>query len=251
MKRIQMILLLVGLSLVFGCAGKNSTSGDGKVADAGIDSTQADSIAGDSIQADSNQADSNQGDMGSSPITNEFGFWIRVPQKHTVPCPDGPANWLPDQISQLDQDWICTFDHGGTTGHIYLKNTASSCKTVMTNVPYFTNQGAFISQRGLVTTLANAEYSWGGNHHNDSLEFDHDGKHFQYAHSSVDFSFRSCQAMDCIMIYESKSGTIIENGCTKERTLPIVCKLVVVGQIYGIADFVDEFEICEGDPNYR
>jgi hypothetical protein len=91
-------------------------------------------------------------------------------------------------------------------------------------------------------------YDWGGNHHNDAIEFDAAGKHWRAYHSSFGFGWRQCQPMDCLQQTQGVGGTVIEDGCTKERTLPAVCRPIKADGSYDA--LVDSFKPCLGDPNY-
>jgi hypothetical protein len=53
--------------------------------------------------------------------------------------------------------------------------------------------------------------------------------------------------MDCLQVYSS-TDALIENGCTSERTLPIVCVEVADdGSVPPLSP--DPFAKCPGDPN--
>ncbi len=106
---------------------------------------------------------------------------------------------------------------------------------------------AQISINGTVTTLANAEYDWGGNHHNDALSFYYQNAHYQYYHSSFGFGWRSCQPMDCINVYAVGGTTPTTEGCASTRTLPEVCVLIKTGGTHD--PLVDKFAKCAGDPS--
>ncbi len=186
-------------------------------------------------------------DMGLSPIPNTLGFNIRVPQIRTVPCPNVPSS--PGDLVQKDVDWICTFNHGGEQGYVYIQSNVVDCVVIMSATGVFETQGAYFSSQGVITPLQNTQYYWGGNHHNDWLEFDRSGNAFRYYHSSFGSGWRACQPMDCLQVYQSQGGAILEDGCTSDRTLPTVCLQVEEGKSYGPANFVDNFDKCLGDPS--
>lgn len=54
--------------------------------------------------------------------------------------------------------------------------------------------------------------------------------------------------MDCLQLLEG-GGLVTEDGCTKERTLPVTC--VQVADDGTVPELVDTFAPCPGDPNYR
>jgi hypothetical protein len=175
----------------------------------------------------------------------DFGFDVRVPGVHHVECPDGPMGSV--SLDQADMDWLCTFEGDHQSGHVYVQSNATGCQVFMGPVPLFTSPGAWISMFGQVSKLTGAGYDWGGNHHNDSLEFNHGGRHYRYYHSSFGYGWRACQDMDCAQVYGADGVTLIEDGCTPERTRPIVCKPIKADGSYD--PLVDQFAKCPGDPN--
>ncbi len=183
-----------------------------------------------------------------------FGFTIRVPQAHEVEC-EGGRPGSPATFEFWDTDWICTLEYGGVSGHVYVQSTPVACHVTLSAVPEFTTAGAWISVGGKVTPISPATYDWGGNHHNDSLEVVSGGNKFKYYHSSFGFGWRKCQNMDCILVYDQTGADLVEDGCTKERTLPATC--VLVDHEGHVPEFVDVSELpadqwpCPGDPNDR
>jgi hypothetical protein len=113
--------------------------------------------------------------------------------------------------------------------------------------PTFKIDAAQISVGGQVSSLANAKYDWGGNHHNDALQFDYQGKTYKYYHSSFGFGWRRCQPMDCINIYPVGSTTLETEGCSSKRTLPEVCVPIKADKAHD--PLVDHFQKCAGDSN--
>ncbi len=108
---------------------------------------------------------------------------------------------------------------------------------------------AQVSMDGVVTSLANSQYDYGGNHHNDSVSFDSDGHTYKYSHSSLGFGGRRCQAMDCMIVYAAGSSTTVEtDGCTPARTLPEVCVAIKADRTHA-ALLPDPFKKCPGDPS--
>lgn len=239
--RLRCSLVLCSVLALTGC-GSDSTSPDGGKRDSAPGDTRT---SGEGMVAADGSA--------KSEIQNDFGFIMRIPQTRTIHCP--PLGPPPDAsttqpVQQLDVDWICTFAEGEVSGHIYVQNTPTGCVgSGMSNNPTFTAGTAVISVGGAVVPLTEAQYEWGGNHHNDSLSFGYGGKYYRYFHSSLGYGGRSCQNMDCIKVYQSKTGTIVTDGCTASRTLPIVCLGVEQGKTYGEKDFTDTFKKCLGDPN--
>ncbi len=115
----------------------------------------------------------------------------------------------------------------------------------LATVPVYTTALAQISVGGAPTDLANAEYDYGGGHHNDSLRFDDQGKSYKYYHSSFGFGFRSCQPMDCIDVYAPGGTTPGTDGCTSARALPEICVLIKADGTHDA--LVDRFMKCPGD----
>ncbi|MBN2802040.1 MAG: hypothetical protein JXR91_02980 [Deltaproteobacteria bacterium] len=176
---------------------------------------------------------------------NEWGFEIRTPQSRVVSCENSWENTEYDWTTE-DVDWLCSFDYDGTEGVIYIQNTPTACKVIMMESPIFTSAAAQIWTKGnnTVEELDDAVYDWGGNHHNDSLQFTFNGTIFKYYHSSFGFGWRSCNTMDCIQILNS-DGSVKEDGCGCDRALPIVCKQIQKDGTY--AELTDDFEVCLGD----
>jgi hypothetical protein len=172
----------------------------------------------------------------------DFGFEIRIPQEHKLQC-DGPMG--PQEMDQFDLDWVCTFEDGDMSAHIYSQASPSGCTVLMAPQPEFATE-AWISIAGVITSLGDPSYYY-GHHNNDWLEFTWEETHYKLYHSSFGYGWRKCQPMDCIQIL-NEQGEVTEDGCTMERTLPIVCVPVEADGTY--AELVDSFEPCEGDPNY-
>ena len=148
------------------------------------------------------------------------------------------------QLTQLDMDWLCTFEHDGESGYVYLQNNTTSCEDFGMSVGGgFTNVGAWISIDGNVSTLSGGYYDWGGNHHNDSMGFEYNGKKYEYYHSSFGYGWRVCQNMDCINVNAGEDDE--ELGCGSDRTLPIVCVQIKSDGTY--EELIDNFEKCPGD----
>jgi len=178
-----------------------------------------------------------------SEIPNDFGFIMRVPQAHTLQCKEPLGGYTNHDWS--DTDWICTFVHGTISGYIYIQDTPTSCKyTGLGFSPTFTTGTAVINVGGKITPLTSAVYDWGGGHHNDYLTFLYSQKSYKYYHSSFGPGMRKCQPMDCMQVYQP-SGTLITDGCTSARTLPVVCLAVEKGKTYGATSFKDTFKKCQ------
>jgi len=239
-------LPLSTLLFVLGCSSSSPEPPrpDGALADRGADGVvRHDQSSRDQGRREASAGDHRVGDSGASEIANDFGFSMRKPRERSVPCSAG-------DFKLTDVDWICTFNDGAVSGHVYIPSSPTGCASSgMGNNPTFTTGPAEIEVGGKRQALAVASYDWGGNHHNDLLEFAYGGKYYQYYHSSFGWGWRQCQPVDCMMIYQSKGGALVKDGCTSGRTLPIVCRLVEEGTSYGVSDFKDTFQKCPGDQN--
>lgn len=250
------VFMLISLTAtILGC-GASGSSGGGSAPDSATDTATdtatdmaADTAAGDTASADAAPKDSAGTDSGpiDADMGKDFGFVVRKPTEHALACANPPPG-SPATLKALDADWICTFAHKGQSGHIYVQSTPKACQNGgMAALATYQAQGAWISLPSGVFQLGGAQYDWGGNHHNDSLDFDWQGVHYKAYHSSFGFGWRQCQAMDCLQVTSGLGGTVIEDGCTKDRTLPIWCSQVQADGTY--PPVVDAFKKCPGDPN--
>jgi hypothetical protein len=173
---------------------------------------------------------------------DEHGFWIRVPQQRDV-CVDNFDGW--STTPEWDVDYVCTLNYQNYDAVIYVQFRPTACRffgacTTVTD-------GAWIFINNAVTSTS-ATYDWGGNHRNDAIVVQYDGKKFNFSHSSIGFGARACQRPDCIQVFAA-NDTLIEDGCTVERSLPAVC--VRVENDGSVAELIDTFAPCPGDPNYQ
>ncbi|MBI2372805.1 MAG: hypothetical protein HYV07_02280 [Deltaproteobacteria bacterium] len=127
-------------------------------------------------------------------------------------------------------------------GYIYVQSHGTSFLDFMGYICEV--DGAWVTVGGVVSPTQ-ATYSWGGNHHNESLVVDVPGYQVRYDHSSFGFGFRQCQPMDCIVVHEPGPGSELSNGCERDRAVPAICKRVKPD---GTIDaWVDTFARCAGD----
>jgi hypothetical protein len=175
---------------------------------------------------------------------DEYGFFIRTPQERDLLCSQFPERIPELPFTTPDADWLCTFEWGETTGHIYVQATPVKCFVLMTPEPVYEAE-AWLSVDGTASSLDSPNYDYGGNHHNDFFEFDWQGEHFKYYHSTFGFGWRACQPMDCMTVSEP-GGAEIEDGCTTDRTLPLTCVPIKADGTHD--ELVDDFEKCSGDP---
>jgi hypothetical protein len=167
------------------------------------------------------------GSAGTTGAAGEFGFTYR-----------------PVQDKQLD--WLCTLHKVGQSTYVYVRLDQTGTESVgIATIPVYTARLAQISVSGTVSDLGNAQYDYGGGHHNDSLQIDYQGKSYKYYHSSFGFGFRQCQPMDCVNVYSQGSTTPEIEGCSSTRALPEVCVAIKADGTHD--PLVDTFKKCSGD----
>ena len=225
---------LMGLALGFvACGGSGG-------ADAPLSGDVEGCEVGGPCNPDALDSDTGSDAATGETIANEWGLPVRVPRLHSL---EFELPWGETQtVEVLDADWLCTFVHAGVTAMVYSRAMPVGMGQSMSGYPICTSEGAWMSRDGSVSTLANPAYDWGGNHHNDALEFDLDGHRYQYFHSSIGAGFRSCHTMDCLKVFDADGAALVEDGCTAERTLPIVC--VQVREDGTWEPLVDTFQPC-------
>jgi len=209
----------------------------------------ADLLLADTVQVPEASADGADVPVGlptcpvpaAAPDPVALGLGPRAPVDHHVDCTADPG-FESLGTDAPDVNWVCTFDHAGTFGVLYLPAEPVNCHwDLMVAVDYATPAASMVAC-GQVLALANPRYDWGGNHHSDFLEFDLAGRHYKLFHSSFDTRWRQCHPIDCLQVYDAGGDTLLEDGCTAERTLPIVC--VTVADDGTVPPLVDTFEPC-------
>ena len=215
---------------VFSSSSKNPLSSSG----AAGSSSAAVSSSGTAVSSSS--ATGNSSAAVSKPETL---FTTRVPDSTELNCGES------GKIKFSQADWICSFNYGGKSGYFYVQSTPGTCEEIMSATPVFTTDKAQLYLGDSHITLSSALYDWGGNHNNDYITFTYDGKLFKYYHSSFGFGWRSCLQMDCLQVYKTDSTTVIEDGCTSARTLPVVCRQANADGSF--CSFTDTFAKCTGD----
>jgi hypothetical protein len=226
---------------------------DGGLDGAKPDGPKTDAAKSDAAKSDAAKSDAAKSDAApKSEIANAFGFIMRTPKtKVTLTCKKDASN--PQGIESIDaeeMDWICTFVYNGEKAYTYFQMSPVACQSMgMSMGAEYQAKVAQISSEGKMSSLTNATYDWGGNHHNDSVDFSYQNSYFKYYHSSFGFGWRQCQPLDCLQVFKAKDGEAILDGCTKDRKLPIVCLRVEAGKSYQADSFKDNFKLCAGDPN--
>ena len=174
-------------------------------------------------------------------IVDEYGFHLRRPTSHEVTCTgflcDGPTSMAPDK------DFVCTLAVGDLNAAIYVQATPRAGDEIA--VYLYDSVRAWISRDGVVSEVPGT-YSYGGHHADDNITVELPDANYRFGHSSYGFGFRRCQEMDCLQVMSGADVT--QDGCTPDRTLPIVC--VAVAEDGTHPALVDTFAPCPGDPNH-
>ncbi len=187
-------------------------------------------------------ADLPPGDDGS--WLDPHGFRIRVPLPRTIPI-EGPGGQT-GTTQASDLDWVCTLKYDDVDGFLYLQLRPLKDRGWVLGGITYQADGAWVSVGGTVTPVE-ASYDVGGNHRNDWILLAWAGSSVRYYHSSMGRSWRKCQPPDCLQISAGDgTGPILQDGCTPERTLPVVC--VNVQPDGTVPPLVDTFQKCPGDP---
>ena len=204
----------------------------------------------DSSSASSDEpGSSSSGEVLTDPLKI---FKTRTPKAEAYTCKPSKGSEV-DWTEKFDQqDWICSFKYEDNDGFVYVQSSPTGCETRFSMLPEMSVDTAVFYVNGKYESVK-VTYDWGGNHHNDSFRFTYDGKVIEYNHSSYGWGYRSCQEMDCLMVYKADGKTLIEDGCganeddlKKRRTLPIVCRFASV-EDGSFGSFKDSFEMCMGD----
>lgn len=176
--------------------------------------------------------------------TEAFGFQLRVPGVHSIPCVGGGNAGLctNGMIEFPDRDYVCTLRYQSLEAYLYVQATPTQYVEFMG--PGFRTEGAWLSD-GVTVEPVTASYDWGGGHHNEAIVLDLPEQRFQYWHSSFGFGFRACHPPDCLDVYAPGSSDLVQSGCSPERALPVVC--VAVREDGTLPALVDTFEKCLGD----
>lgn len=218
-------------SLAFSACSPNEADGDAGHDDAGID---------DAGPNDAGPDDAGPRDGGSEEpeLENPWGFSMRKPGEHTLPC-DTQACGSGSTVA-LDKDYVCTLSIDGHDAVVYVRATPTGIDELgFWPVPLYEDVRAFVAEDGQVREVP-AAYDYGGNHHNDFFHITLDGVRYTWDHSSYGYGFRQCQPPDCLKREEGASYT---DGCQPERTLPEACIAVTDP----LPPLVDNFARCPGD----
>ncbi|MBI5548384.1 MAG: hypothetical protein HY901_31260 [Deltaproteobacteria bacterium] len=197
-----------------------------------------------SIAADASVAmDASAQSDASNAYVDERGFTIRIPQERTIVFHD-PIGGGTSTVKAWDTDYVCTFKHGAADGFFYVQATPLE-NLGMGGGMVVRTEGGWWSFAQAVTSATGVVYDWGGNHHNDSIDVEYQGKTYRYYHSSFGYGWRSCHPPDCLQVVQGEA--VVEDGCGSDRALPVTC--VLVEHDGSVPAFPSTFEKCLGDPN--
>jgi hypothetical protein len=176
---------------------------------------------------------------------DDFGFTRRAPKTHELTCVDEVFN-EEYTLDMPEIDYVCEMQHEGANWMLYSRATPTGCEGGgETGGAYHFCPRIWTSVEGEVAAVEGL-YDYGGGHMNDFVEFVHDSTRFRAYHSSFGWGWRACQPPDCLQVLDD--GNVVEDGCTPERLLPIICRRVEADG--SIGELVDDFAPCEGDPNF-
>ena len=179
----------------------------------------------------------------AAPDPVALGLPIQAPVLHHLACSDDPTGVSGLEADTPDVNWVCTFDHAGTFGVLYLPARPVDCHWDLGTAVDYETPGATLVACGQSLPLGDPRYDWGGNHHNEYLEFTLDGARYKLWHSSIGPGYRVCRPPDCMQVYAADGTTVAEDGCEPLRTLPVTCSRVQQDGTW--EPLVDTFEPCE------
>jgi hypothetical protein len=214
---------------------------------------------GDPAGGDNHQVgDNHQSGDGLAPaddFNGDFGplddFPIRVPGTHQLSCGTFAGEFV-------DVDHVCRVDHDTLHADIYVRVTPTACNGL--GVPTDFSVAAFARVDTAVTQIAGG-YSWGGQHHNDAIEFAIDGKNYVIWHSSTGYGFRVCAPPDCLrpcnpgvtLATCNIVGGYAVDGCYRlpgggPPPIPVVCVQVTADG--SVPPLFDPWVAQTGSPSY-
>jgi len=254
----QAILILFLLSLI---ASACSDDGDESESDGDVSESDAEgqsdgddeSSDGDTADGDESGGDTEEAD-GDGEAPTEFSF--RVPRTDAYICED--PNMGDTEMSDLDH--LCQIKYEELDLELYVQSTPTSCVTNFWPMPVYESE-AWIKRDGAVSKLDGVSYDFGGNHHNDWLNFVLDGRNYQLWHSSIGIGWRRCAPVDCMLVcregmscsQEGEESAIEVNGCEREPgsgapPIPVICMEIPADG--SRPDFIDPWQPWEGDEYY-
>lgn len=194
------------------------------------------SDGGHDDDADGGAEDAGPPDPG---IENEWGFAMRTPGLHRLPCEGGEFSCPSETFDAFDKDYVCTLSVDGHDAVVYVRATPTSVNTGGFPFAVYDDVKGFVAEGDAIVEVP-ATYDYGGNHHNDFLSITLEGVRYTWDHSSYGYGFRACAPPDCL---KREEGTDFTDGCQPERTLPEAC-IAVTDPLPAL---VDTFAPCPGD----
>ena len=170
-------------------------------------------------------------------------FETRIPNQKAIHCKDVGA-YTSFEIDVAESDLICSFKYNGEEGFVYVQSNPTKCIGSNLNPHYEIHKAEFYVN-GSMKEISDVRYYGGGDHGIYGIEFTYNGKMFKYGYSTMGMGGRPCQDVDCMQVYETDGKTVVEDGCTEERTLPIVCRPADEDGDFG--SFEDTYHVCRND----
>ncbi len=209
----------------------------------------ADRPSEDGANADLAAADYDVGDSG--PLVE---FPLRVPGSHLMLC-GGEEEWVPDV------DYVCQIATGGLALELYVQASPTNCDETQMFAPQMVAIGAWLKLDGQVWPTP-ARYNWGGNHHNDSVNFAVDSAIYTLYHSSFSFGWRKCAPPDCLLTCDASAtmnapcdnwAKLAVDGCARDSgdgppPNPVIC--VEVDPSGSVPPFLDPWSSQAGNAEY-
>ena len=209
------------------------------------ESSSATETPSSSSQTTSNSSSSELIESSSSEVLTDplKIFDIRVPNQKAIHCEDKGA-YTSFEKDVEESDLICSFKYKDEEGFVYVQNNPIKCVGSDLYPVYEVHKAEFYVN-GSMQEISNVSFHGGGNHGIYGIEFTYNGKVFKYDYSTMGMGGRPCQDVDCMQVYDADGKTIVEDGCTEERTLPIVCRPAREDGTF--ASFVDTYHVCRND----
>lgn len=223
-----------------GAAGESSSSQN-----VGNSSSSSQTITPESSAATGTSSAAESPESSSSEVLTDplKIFDIRVPNQKAIHCEDKGA-YTSFEKDVEESDLICSFKYNGEEGFVYVQSNPVRCVGGDLYPVYEVHKAEFYVN-GSMQEISNVRFYGGGDHGNYGISFTYNGKVFEYGYSTMGMGGRPCQDVDCMTVYESDGKTLIQDGCTEERTLPIVCRPAREDGTF--ASFVDTYHVCTND----
>ena len=170
-------------------------------------------------------------------------FETRIPNQKAIHCKI-EESYTSFEKDVAERDLICSFKYNDEEGFVYVQSNPTKCIGSNLNPHYEVHKAEFYVN-GSMKEISNVRYYGGGDHGIYGIDFTYNGKVFKYGYSTMGMGGRPCQNVDCMQVYEADGKTVVEDGCTEERTLPIVCRPADEDGDFG--SFEDTYHVCKND----